>query len=84
MLDIYNQSPFEALTRHLRGDWGDVSPEVSEQNARALAFGYEDGSRIFSVYRLSKVVEIWIVSEYEWAAIATTIMLSGEESGLRA
>lgn len=79
-LDKYHLSPFEALARHIRGDWGDITAEVSEENARAHAFGDEDGSRIFSVYRLSKDVEIWIISEYEWVSVATAIMLPGEAS----
>ena len=83
-LDAYHLSPFEALARHIRGDWGDVSNEVRAQNARALAFWDEEGSRICSVYRLSKDVRIWIISEYEWASVATAIMLPGEAPGLSA
>src|SRR5690349_1411924 len=42
----------EALGRHLRGDWGIVSPEDWEENDAALA----NGGCLFSAYRSEKEV----------------------------
>lgn len=58
-----------ALSRHHRGDWGDVCPEDHASNERALV----EGSRLFSVYRTATGVKFWITTE--WDRSLTTILL---------
>src|SRR5690554_1668508 len=67
----------EYLTRHLSGDWGDLSEEDKESNNQAL----ESGARILSAYRLKDGTRIWIITEAVNEAgerIATTILLPEE------
>lgn len=61
-----------ALTRHLRGDWGDVSDENRASNDRAV----KGGDRIFSVYHSEGGVKFWIITERDRSA--TTILLPNE------
>lgn len=61
-----------ALTRHLRGDWGDVCDEDRATNDRAV----KSGERIFSVYHSGSGVKFWIITE--WDRSATTILLPDE------
>lgn len=49
LLDTHSISPVSLLTRHLQGDWGDVAGDDASLNELAL----QDGSRIFSIYRLA-------------------------------
>lgn len=61
-----------ALTRHLRGDWGDVGDEDRASNDRAI----KGGDRILSVYHSKDGVKFWIITE--WDRSATTILLPDE------
>jgi hypothetical protein len=52
------------LTRHLRGDWGNVSPEGAAENDRALA----GGGRLHSVYTDVRDgdlfwLKVWVITE---------------------
>jgi len=51
--------PMDLLRRHVRGDWGEIHPDDTGLNERALA----DGSRIFSVYKLTRDVTVWVITE---------------------
>jgi hypothetical protein len=53
------QSPAEFLSRHVRGDWGDLCDEDKQTNEDALS----DGGRIFSAYHLNDGTKIWIITE---------------------
>lgn len=53
------QSPAEFLTRHSKGDWG----ELSEEDRRLNDESVRDGSRILSAYRTKSDVRIWIITE---------------------
>ena len=57
-----------ALSRHARGDWGDLTPEDAERNIEAL----HEGSRILSVYGEGKR-RFWVISDGD--AMSTTIMM---------
>jgi len=46
------------LSRHLRGDWGDIDEEDWAQNDAAL----DQGLRLFSVYKL-QAGTLWIITE---------------------
>jgi len=53
------QSGWEFLTRHARGDWGNVDEHDRQANEDAL----QDGSRIFSVYHLNDETKIYVITE---------------------
>jgi hypothetical protein len=58
-LEQAGQTPMEFLTRHVRGDWGDVCEEDAEANEQSL----KDGSRILSSYRTKLGEKLWIITE---------------------
>ncbi len=64
-------SPLSLLSRHQRGDWGDLCKEDKQTNERALT----TGERIFSSYRLESV-RFWVITEADRSA--TTILLPEE------
>jgi hypothetical protein len=64
-------SPLALLSRHQRGDWGDLDAEDKQSNNQALTFG----DRIFSAYQL-KAVNFWVITEADRSA--TTILLPEE------
>lgn len=53
------QSPSDFISRHVRGDWGQVSPDDAKLNDEALV----DGSRILSAYKTLKGVKFWVLTE---------------------
>jgi hypothetical protein len=65
-------SPLEFLTRHTRGDWGDLCAEDREQNAVAL----RDGHRLMSAYALGDGQKLWIITESDRSV--TTLLLPHE------
>jgi hypothetical protein len=76
------QTPHEFLSRHVRGDWGDVCPEDAALNDQAL----QDGSRLLSAYRLKDGTKkdgtkIWVITEAaddDGHRAATTLLLPEE------
>ena len=66
------QSPWDFLSRHLQGDWGNVCPGDSKLNDEALT----DGSRVLSSYTTLKGTRLWIITEADRSA--TTILLPEE------
>lgn len=60
-----------ALTRHQRGDWGNLCDEDKAANNDAL----ERGERLFSAYT-SGETRFWIITERDRSA--TTILLPDE------
>jgi hypothetical protein len=62
----------DLIERHRTGDWGDVSEQDWLANDRALA----EGRRIFSSFKMSKYVRIWVITEANRSA--TTILLPCE------
>lgn len=71
---------FEALLRHMRGDWGNVCDEDAAANDRAL----EEGGRILSAYAIDPdkpckgygANVFWIITEGDRSA--TTLLLPEE------
>jgi hypothetical protein len=55
---------FLCLSRHKRGDWGDVCAEDWRWNDEALV----DGSRLLSAYKLADGRKLWVITEAEDAA----------------
>ena len=69
--------PIDLLSRHLKGDWGDLDADDADRNEDAL----KDGSRIFSAYLLDKDIKVWIITEAMsdiGIRSATTILLPSE------
>lgn len=64
-----NVSVGDLLTRHLHGDWGDLSAEDRRQNDLAL----ETGLRVLSCYELPGNGKVWIITE--WDRSVTTVLL---------
>ena len=67
-----HQSPMEFVARHIKGDWGDVCDEDRQANEDAL----QHGERLLSVYRTSKGVKLWVITE---ADRSSTCVLLPEE-----
>jgi hypothetical protein len=69
--DVLSQSDIDAcLTRHSRGDWGELCDEDRRQNDLAIA----QGMRLFSAYDApSDGTRFWIITEADRSA--TTILL---------
>jgi hypothetical protein len=53
------QTPQFFLSRHVRGDWGEVCDDDKRLNDQALV----DGSRLLSAYRTLKGERLWIITE---------------------
>jgi len=66
------QSPLDFISKHQRGDWGEVGKEDWDANNQAL----KDGTRLLSSYATSRGVKIWIITEADRSA--TTILLPEE------
>lgn len=58
-----------ALRRHVRGDWGDVDNHDWAANEAALV----DGSRLLSVYRTTKGIKFYVITEHDRSS--TTVLL---------
>jgi hypothetical protein len=61
------------LTRHVTGDWG----ELSEEDRRENEFSIKEGFRILSAYKLPRTgAKLWIITEADRSV--TTILLPDE------
>ena len=58
-----------ALSRHVRGDWGDLDPHDLKVNESALAHG----GRLFSEYFTQEKVKFWIITEHD-RSVTTVLM----------
>jgi hypothetical protein len=65
-------SIIDLLTRHIRGDFGDLSESDRQQNELSI----EAGLRILSSYALSSGQIVWVITE--WDRSATTLLLPGD------
>lgn len=61
--------PDEFLSRHARGDWGDLCEDDRQENALSL----REGFRLFSSYTLSTGQKLWIITEHDRSV--TTLLL---------
>ena len=66
---IPNDEVLNALSRHVRGDWGTLDAEDLNANERAL----RSGGRLFSSYHSSQNVKFWIITECDRSV--TTVLL---------
>ena len=58
-----------ALSRHVRGDWGTLDAEDLQSNERALQFG----GRLFSSYLTGQNVKFYVITECDRSV--TTVLL---------
>ncbi len=72
LLEQANKSPLDFLSRHLRGDWGDLCQEDETENELSLKQGF----RLLSSYRVSGGPTLWIITEADRSA--TTLLLPDE------
>lgn len=67
-----NVSPWTLLSRHVRGDWGELYEHDRRENERALT----EKARLLSAYTLPAETRIWIITEADRSA--TTLLLPEE------
>jgi hypothetical protein len=72
LLEQTNKSPVEFLSRHLRGDWGDLCQEDKTENELGLKYGF----RLLSSYQVTDTEKIWIITEADRSV--TTLLLPEE------
>ena len=72
LLEQANRSPLEFLSRHLRGDWGDLCPEDKTENELSLKQGF----RLMSSYPVTESDNLWVITEADRAT--TTVLLPDE------
>ena len=61
-----------SLTRHCRGDWGNLTDEDKQENELSLKAGY----RLLSTYESEGLPTIWIITEADRST--TTILFPDE------
>jgi hypothetical protein len=71
-LEKTGQTPMEFLSRHWRGDWGDLPEEDKAENQLSL----EKGFRLLSSYRTNANDKIWVITEADRSH--TTLLLPDE------
>jgi hypothetical protein len=72
LLEQARKSPLEFLSRHLRGDWGELCPEDKTENELSLKHGY----RLMSSYEVTNAEKLWIITEADRSV--TTLLLPTE------
>ncbi|MBA2338993.1 MAG: hypothetical protein H0V88_01235 [Pyrinomonadaceae bacterium] len=71
-IEEVGQSPQEFISRHVRLEQGELSDEDHKENL----FSVNKPLRIFTAYKTSKGVKIWIITEADRSS--TTILLPSE------
>ena len=72
LLEQANQSPLEFLSRHLRGDWGDLCQDDKTENELSLKCGF----RLMSSYQVTDTERLWIITGADRSV--TTLLLPAE------
>lgn len=72
LLEEANKSPSEFLSRHLRGDWGELCQEDKTENELSLKHGF----RLLSSYPITDCATLWIITEADRSV--TTLLLPSE------
>lgn len=71
-LESSGQTPAEFLTRHARGDWGDLSADDIAENE----FSIKNGFRPLSSYLTASGQRLWVITEAQ--RDLTTLLLPEE------
>ena len=69
---VPSREAWEALVRHVHGDWGDLCEEDRISNNLAVL----NGAKLLSVYQSKSGIRFWIVTE--WDRSVTTVLLPAE------
>lgn len=69
---LTNEDVLSALSRHSRGDWGDVCDADREENELSL----REGFRLLSAYRGANGTKFWVITEADRSL--TTVLLPEE------
>lgn len=72
LLEQAKKSPLEFLSRHLRGDWGDLCQEDKTENEVSLKYGF----RLLSSYQVTETGKLWIITEADRSV--TTLLLPAD------
>jgi hypothetical protein len=72
LLEETKKSPSEFLSRHLRGDWGDLCQEDRAENELSLKHEF----RLLSSYLVTETDTLWIITEADRSV--TTLLLPSE------
>ncbi len=72
LLGQAHRSPLEFLSRHLRGDWGDLCQDDKTENELSLKYGF----RLISSYQVTDTERLWIITEADRSV--TTLLLPAE------
>lgn len=72
LLEKAQKSPTEFLSRHLRGDWGDLCQDDKAENELSLKHGF----RLLSSYPITDRDNLWIITEADRSV--TTLLLPAE------
>jgi hypothetical protein len=72
LLEEAKRSPSEFLSRHLRGDWGELCEEDKTENELSLKHGF----RLLSSYPITDNATLWIITEADRSV--TTLLLPSE------
>jgi hypothetical protein len=70
-LEQTNRSALEFLSRHVRGDWGDLCQEDKMENELSLKYGL----RLLSSYPVTETEKLWVITE---ADRSVTLLLPEE------
>jgi hypothetical protein len=71
-LEKTGQSAMDFLSRHARGDWGELPKEDKDENQLSL----EKGFRLLSSYRTTAGDKLWVITEADRSH--TTLLLPEE------
>jgi len=71
-LEKSGQNPMDFVSRHVTGDWGELSKEDREENRLSLQKGF----RLLSSYRTSAGDQLWVITEADRSV--TTLVLPEE------
>lgn len=72
LLERAKKTPHAFLSRHLRGDWGDLCQDDKAENELSL----KHGLRLMSSYHLIDSDNLWIITEADRSL--TTLLLPSE------
>jgi len=72
LLEEAHKSPLEFLSRHLRGDWGDLCHDDKAENESSLKYGF----RLMSTYQITETKKLWVITEGDRSV--TTLLLPAE------
>ena len=71
-LEKTGQNAMDFLSRHVRGDWGELPKEDKDENQLSL----DKGFRLLSSYRTTSGDKLWVITEADRSH--TTLLLPDE------